>query len=352
MTTEKILSELLSQAPEGIDTRPGSIFYDAVKGCAIVMSRLYADINMVANLVYIDTTGGEYLDKKASEHGLSRHTATQAVYKFIYNGTAPSIGSRFYCDGLYFTLELDVENNLCLIADKPGEASNSIIQGTPAVPVIPVSGLITSSFGEKLIYGTEIETDESLRERLRQRISAPAENGNKAHYKKWCEEVDGVGLAKIVPLWNGANTVKGVLISPSGTSVSTTVVNAVQNYVDPNSSGLGEGAANLGAHFTAVSASEYQINVKLSGFIPANGFTTAEAIIGIKNALTDYLKKQALTAFEETTTRIYSSALGAVILSLPSVNAYSTLTINSSTEPYVTISDDKVAVMGTVTTSA
>ena len=351
MTTEHILSELLSQAPDGIDTRPGSIFYDAVKGCALVIARQYADLDITANLIYIDTTGGEYLDRKAAEHGLSRYEATRAVYSFTYTGTAPTIGSRFYYDGLYLTLALDSENNLFLVADQAGESSNYIESGTPAIPVNSISGLTSATFGAISTYGTDKESDEGLRERLRRKISGPAENGNKAHYKAWCEEVDGVGRAKIVPLWDGPNTVKGVLISHNGTAVSSAVVSAVQQYVDPDGAGLGEGAANLGAHFTAVSATELSINVTLTGVEPASGYTVAEATEAIRTAVIAYLKNQALTATDENSTRIYVSAVGAEILALSSVSVYATLKLNNNTT-YVTVASDKVAVIGTVSVNA
>ena len=112
MTKDRILSDLLSQAPEDIDTRQGSIYYDAVKGAAIVMARLYADLDITATLVYIDTTGGEYLDKKAEEHGLSRNPATKAVYQFSYSGVTPPSGSRFFYNGFFFTMGTDNSNNL------------------------------------------------------------------------------------------------------------------------------------------------------------------------------------------------------------------------------------------------
>lgn len=351
MTKDRILSDLLSQAPDDIDTRQGSIYYDAVKGAAIVMARLYADLDITANLVYIDTTGGEYLDKKAEEHGLSRNPATKAVYQFSYSGVTPPSGSRFFYNGFFFTMGTDNSNSLILTADAAGEASNHIEPGTPAFPVNTINGLTSASFGAISTYGTDEESDEELRERLRRKISGPAENGNKAHYKAWCEEVDGVGRAKIVPLWNGPNTVKGVLISPNGTAVSSAVIAAVQEYVDPNSEGLGEGAANLGAHFTAVSASALSINVVITGISTTSEIAESELTNQIASAITAYLKNQALTATDENSNKIYVSNVGAVVLSLPSVSAYSALTLNSQST-YVTVDADKVAVLGTVTINA
>lgn len=41
MTYEKILQDVLDNAPDGIDTRQGSIFYDAVAGPCLKIAKLY-----------------------------------------------------------------------------------------------------------------------------------------------------------------------------------------------------------------------------------------------------------------------------------------------------------------------
>ncbi len=38
-----------------------------------------------------------------------------------------------------------------------------------------------------------------------------AVSANKQHYKQWAEELDGVGRAKVFPLWDGDGTVKIVV---------------------------------------------------------------------------------------------------------------------------------------------
>lgn len=358
MTKEKILSDLLSQAPPDIDTRQGSIYYDAVAGAATIIARTYADLNIMAQLVYIDTTGGEYLDHKASEHGLTRNPATKAVYAFEYSGTTPAVGERFFSDGIYFVIEKNINDDLVLVADAAGEASNYIEIGTAAMPVNPISGLSSASFGAIQVYGEDEEKDDALRERLRRRISGPTENGNKAHYKAWCEEVDGVGKARIIPLWNGPNTVKGVLITPEGTPVSDSVVSAVQAYVDPSGAGLGEGVANIGAHFTAAKAGTYTINVLVIGFVlkagynSENGYSEAEVVAKIKAAIVKYLKEQNLVSSGESSIRIYTSKIIALLYDLDFIDAFSGLGVNSRSAStltsYETIPVDKVAVVGDV----
>ena len=104
MTYEKILQDVLDNAPDGIDTRQGSIFYDAVAGPCLKIAKLYTDIGIARKMASIATATGDDLDDKADEYGVTRHAATPAKYRFSFEGTTPDTGTRFYNDGRYFLL--------------------------------------------------------------------------------------------------------------------------------------------------------------------------------------------------------------------------------------------------------
>ncbi|MBQ8436003.1 MAG: baseplate J/gp47 family protein, partial [Oscillospiraceae bacterium] len=163
-----------------------------------------------------------------------------------------------------------------LEAEEGGAKYNVILPGETAVPVDTIEGLTSAVFGGIKSYATDIEDDESLRARVINKISGVGESGNKQHYKIWCESVDGVSKARIFPLWNGGNTVKAVLINADGLPCSDAVTEAVQQFIDPDSfgktvtvgtvtykvgDGLGEGTAPIGAHFTAIPAFKYEIEI-------------------------------------------------------------------------------------------
>ncbi len=102
-TYEKLLDEVLANAEE-IDIRQGSIFYDSVSGILLKIAKLYTDLDLMFNLVFIDTATGEFLDKKAFEYGIERLPATGCRYYVDFQGIIPDVGERFFVDGLYFTL--------------------------------------------------------------------------------------------------------------------------------------------------------------------------------------------------------------------------------------------------------
>lgn len=359
------MEEVLAGAPEDIDTRQGSIFYDAVSGIALKIAELYTDLDLVFTLTQVDTTGGEYLDTKASEYGITRHAATPAKYYVTFTGTSPDVGERFFTNGNYFVLGKTDGDVLYLEAETAGSAMNNIDSGTAAVPVNNIEGLTSATFGTIMQYGTDTEDDESLRQRVREKIGGPAENGNKQHYKTWCEDFDGVQKARIFPLWAGPNTVKAVLINSLGLPCSSETVAAVQTYIDPITKGstvtvdgttytvgdgLGGGVANLGAHFLAVSAAATTINVEFTAEL-ASGYTIADARSAFETAMTTYLKNLVLTAESPSDVVIYPNQVGAIIIGLNAVKDYSSLTLNGDTEE-IEPGNDSVPVLGEVTVNA
>lgn len=365
-TAEALLEDVLAKAPEGIDTRKGSIFYDAVSGIIEQIAKMYTDLDQIFNYVFISTTSGEYLDMKASEYGMTRNAATAAKYYLVYEGTAPEVGARFFHNdtGLYFTIaevEVDGEDRLILVAEEAGTGGNDIPEGDLAVPVNTISGLTSSTFGGVYEYGTDEETDDDLRTRIQEKIAGPAENGNKQHYKTWCESIDGVGFARITPLWNGPNTVKGVLISPLGLPCSDSIVAEVQEYIDPATlgqtvevdgktyvvgDGLGEGVANLGAHFTAAAADSVGITVEFTAILSSTA-DTDDAEAEVAEALEEYFKELVMETETAADVVVRLTAVGTIIAGVSSILDYSDLTLNGGTEN-ISPGDDGVPVVAEV----
>lgn len=361
-TYELLLQDVLDNAPAGIDTRPGSIFYDAVSGILIKIAKLYTDLDLVFTLTQIDTASGEYLDIKSSEYGIVRHTATKAQYSVIFEGSTPNMGERFFTNGAYFVLKDSDDGVPYLEAEIPGASGNNIYSGTPAVPVNNIQGLVSVTFGTIIEYGADDETDDSLRQRLREKIASPTENGNKQHYKTWCESFEGVGRARIIPLWNGPNTVKAILINPLGLPCSDSVVESLQQYIDPATKGytavvdgktyvvgdgLGEGIANLGAHFTAVAAGETCIDISFDAELKS-GATIDSAIEETTEAVKNYFKSLVMETGDTSDILIRLSAIGALISGLSTILDYSELKINGETEN-IYPGEDNVPIVGEVT---
>lgn len=364
-TYDSIMAECLAAAPDGIDLRQGGIFYDAVASAAFKIAQFYADISTAFDLVFLTTAVDEYLDRKGAEYGVFRLPAVPATYKYVWEGsTQPLPGSRFFADDMFFTLRQDENNELYLEAETPGAKSGTILSGTAAVPVESISGLTASVFGEIIVPGSDAESDDDYRERIQEKIAGPAENGNRQHYKTWCESIPGVGRARIIPLFAGENTVMGALIGTDGQPAASTVVQQVQEYVDPITldetvtvdgetisvgDGLGDGAANIGAHFAAVAASAVSIDIDFSAELKS-GATLAQVQEEAAEAVAVYLKDLALNTPEKQTVIVRVSAVSSILHTLQGLLDYTALTLNGETAN-IEVSDRQVAVLGEVTVS-
>lgn len=98
-TYERLLEDVLNNAPEGIDTRQGSIFYDAVSGVLLKVAKLYTDLDLIVEMTTVATATGDALDTRAAEYGVHRLAATRAKYRAIFDGTTPEPGERFITTG-------------------------------------------------------------------------------------------------------------------------------------------------------------------------------------------------------------------------------------------------------------
>ena len=365
-TYDSLLESLLDKAPDGVDTRQGSVFYDAVAPMALLMQQYYINLDVVYQQTQIDEASGEALDAKASEHGLTRHSAIAAEYYITFTGTAPFTGQRFYVNDLYWVLNQEVDSgNYYIQCETTGLAGNGITSGTNAVPVTTVSGLTSATVGSPRINGSEEESDDDLRSRIKVKISGPAQNGNTTQYQTWCESIDGVGMARIVPLWNGPNTVKAILLSVSGQPCPSNVVTNVPKYIDPATKGytatvdgityvvgdgVGDGVAPLGSHFTACAPQEYKIDVTFT-VSPQSGYTADNVKEDATKAITAYLEERNTSTYDGDAIVVRYTNIGALISGLASVLDYSDLVINGGTTN-IRPGNNYAAVMGEVSVSA
>ena len=361
-TYENIMEECLAGAPPDIDIRPGSIFYDAVAPAAFKIAQFYADLSSVFDLVFVATAVDEYLDERCGENAVYRLPATSALYEYVWSGASqPVVGGRFFADGLFFILRQNENGQLYLESEEPGTKNNDIISDTPAVPSENTPGLEVSKFGNLITPGTDAESDEAYRTRFREKIAGSAENGNRQHYKTWCESVPGVGRAKIKPLFAGENTVMGVIVGADGKPAVKAVIEKVQNYIDPATlgntveangksytvgDGLGNGVANIGAHFTAVAPEGVPVNISFKAEIQKD-VSEAQVKTDAKAAIASYFKNLALSVPEDQNIVARVSAISSIIYNLPGVLDFSELTLNGKASN-ITLADLQIAVLGEV----
>lgn len=327
-----------------VDTREGSVYMDTQAGHCMRTAKFYNDLDSVSDMLSIDTCFGEILEEKAQMEGLERIPAISARYSAQFEGTIPDDGSEFFCSNLYFIWN---KNGSYLESEESGEKANYIEEGNNLIPMDNIEGLVSAKIGKRILPGADEETDDSLRERLREKKTGKPDNGNKHNYKTWCESIQGVGKAVIYPLWAGENTVRGVLFSTDGTSASDEIVSEVQQYIDPIEygflvekdgkeytfgDGVGEGQGNIGAHFLSQAAKKVEVRIT-ADIETKSGYTVEELKIAVKEKTREYIKEIILSDKE---TSIKIGSIGTIIYNTDGVNDcfYSTLMINGKSETF------------------
>ena len=194
MTYENILNDMLSRVTSDVDKREGSVIYDALAPCAYKLAEMYFQLSNYANLFFTDTAVGEFLDRKAADHGIVRKPATKAVRKVVTTGSV-DIGTRWGLNGTTYIITTKIsETEYEAECEQYGELGNAY---TGELDNIDYVNGVTATLTDIITSGEDEETDENLRLRLYVYLQRPATSGNADNYIQWALEVPGVGNVKV-----------------------------------------------------------------------------------------------------------------------------------------------------------
>ncbi len=188
--------------------------------------------------------------------------------------------------------------------------------------------------------GYDTETDESLLERYFDRLRNPVNGVNANQYISWANSVAGVGGARCIPIWNGKNTVKVIIIGNDYKPASENVVKLVQDYIDPNKNGDGSGVATIGAVTTVVSAKTTPIKVTIKGVKFSSDVSTLKA--EIKDTIDRYIRQSAFN-----TDYVSIAKIGALIIDIDGVTDFKELKLNDAHDS-IQIENDACGVLSGV----
>ena len=85
---DELKKQCLEAAPEGVDTREGSLFDTAVGPVCAELAAAYLTLQSFYDLLFPDTSAGAYLDRIAAQYGISRGTASPAVLEAEFTDQA------------------------------------------------------------------------------------------------------------------------------------------------------------------------------------------------------------------------------------------------------------------------
>lgn len=349
-TKDQILSDMLLNIGEQYDKTPGYIPRDLSSATAIEIEQLYDGLNQLMDSVDVDKMIGDALAKYISQRkGLIRKPSEKAVGQVLVKGTGRiKIGDLFETEnGIQFesieVKEIVVSDTVKIRAILGGAQGNSPIASITLIP-ITLQGITSVSNTSVTAGGYDCESDDELRERYYHAIRVPATSGNKYHYQLWACQCVGVGDSRIIPLWNGANTVKIILIDSNKQVASQALIDSVQLYIDPKGSnwGTGSGVAPIGSYCTVASASAKNLTISVSVTKDSN-YTPQQIKDNITLSIANYLKT---IAFKQS--YVSYAKIGNTILDSLGVLDYTNLLVNSGVINVVVL-DSEVAIAQTIT---
>ena len=233
----RMLEKIKKQNPS-IDTREGSVIYNAIAPAAVELQNMYIQLDTVLSETFVDTAGRDSLVLRCAERGIYAEEATYAIRKGIFNIDVP-IGSRFSLNTLnYEVTERISAGTFELRCETAGQQGNT--EYGNLIPIEYISGLQSAILSDVLVPGEDEEETDHLRKRYYDSLNAQAFGGNVTDYRERVVIIDAA---------------YGV---PAGS-----LTDAVQAAVDPvGSQGQGVGIAPIGHVVTVQGVTGTTVNIK------------------------------------------------------------------------------------------
>lgn len=338
---QRMMDRVISKYPN-LDNREGSIIFDALAPAAIELAIMYTELDNALNESFVNTASREYILVACEQMGMdiTQFEAHAGTHRGEFDVEVP-IGSRWNCDLFNYTVTKFIGMNgnyytYQMECDTAGTAPNN--QKGDLTPITDApTDLTYAKVTECLIEGENEIDDDGIRSAYFEFVNSTVTDGNVAQYERWCSEYEGIGNAKITPLWNGANTVKVSILSASNRAASDELVAEFQEYLDPNAEGMGNGVAPIGSFVTVATATEIPINVSATITFKTGYSDTSK----ITDALSQYFSD---IAYEKT--QVAYMTIGATILGVEGVESINDLLVNGGTSN-VDLGYEEIPVLGT-----
>ncbi len=359
---ETIHRRMLEKAPPGISTKEGDFFWDATRPTAIEKAEVtQLKLQNILRLAFPQTSYEQYLDFLGEIKGVFRHPAVPATGTVVFMGQPETVIPAGFvalteATGSFPAIEFQTKERVQIGEDGTvtvaAECLESGTIGNVAANTItllsePINDLTSVINPEPFTGGTEMEDDDSFRERILAAYDEPL-SGAKKDYERWAKEVPGVGAVYVIPLWTGPGTVKVLIMDSNGQPANEDLIAAVQNHIAPDGN-LGGGLAPIGADVTVDAPEVFAVDIAFSLFLK-DGYDAETVVENIKARLRDFMAGFELNTGDRPPERITSTKVGHEILSVDGVADYASLTLNGNDE-YVEIPVSKIPVLGEVTVS-
>lgn len=273
---ETIHKRMMDALPVDIDDTEGGFPWDFTKPTALEKAEMLEfHLTETLKIMFPMWAYDDWLDYHARGDGLTRKPANPASGTLLVtgvSGTTIPAGFKFAAPAVGDTPAIEYQTKekytigeggtvqIQVTAVEAGTIGN-VPAGTVSLMMTPINGVTAIANQAQIIGGTEEESDDDLRNRIDE-IDAASEAsfvGSDGDYIRWAEEVPGVGTALVMPEWNGAGTVKVVVIDSNGQPANASIITAVYNNIVSPTDRL-QRKAPIGATVTVEAPTAKQIN--------------------------------------------------------------------------------------------
>jgi len=319
ITYKTILQRMLDKIPNTLDKREGSVIFDALAPAAMELKLAYIEFDQILNEAFADTASRSFLIRRCAERGIYPKESTKAVLLGEFTPSSLDVsGQKFSLGKLNYTVGSKIADGKYQVqCETPGVEGNQYL-GT-MIPVDYIDTLETAELTNILIPGEDAETTEHLRQRFLNSFSSVAFGGNIADYKTKINALNGVGGCKVQRITQEEHNIIITIIDSDYNVPSATLVEQVQNTVDPQEK-TGEGVGLAPIDHSVLIKSVEAVSVNITADITyASGYTESSALNQIKAAVEQYLLSLRSEWENSNTLVVRVSYLESGILNCPAV---------------------------------
>nr|DAF51919.1 MAG TPA: Baseplate J like protein [Siphoviridae sp. ctOb14] len=320
---EEIKTDMLKTISDDLDKSGNHFIDNALSAAALEFTNMYIALEYLKGKFDVNNLEGEELAKFIYQRtGIERKPATYASADIVISGEKGvkiSKGTLASADDVIFTTLDDAiipdagSVTVKVQAAEQGSQGNAAANSINQMP-ISTPGVIDIYNPDAATGGYDAESDNELRQRYYERVRTPATSGNKYHYLAWAKEVLGVGDAKVIPLWNGAGTVKVIIVDSNRQPATEELRQEVYEHIEEE--------RPIGADVTVVSATAKNITIAASVNL-ADGYKIQEVQEEFSDRIEEYRQD---IAFKDS--YISYTAIGNILFSTSGVLDYNDLKLN------------------------
>jgi len=280
---QRYLQEVSNQNPQAAVGSDSDHFVRA-SGVAAAVESLHQHVWWLSRQLFPDTAEVEYLERLASQYGVSRKPAAVATGTATISGTSGttvSAGLQLQdAVGALYEVTADAvvggggTVDAAVWALQGGTAGN-LDAGAPLTITASIPGLNAAAVVVSLAGGDDAEGDTALRERLLEVMRNAPAGGAAADYRRWALEVPGVDRAFVFGTRRGLGTVDVAVMTDEGLPTSG-LITAVEDYIDERRP-VATDVLILAPDLVTV---DVAATVSLSGVLLPNAQAAAAAAIG------------------------------------------------------------------------